>query len=159
MKLGGDAEAVEKLGQGAEFMRQLELGEPAFDGDLPEACGAPMILVAAIPQQCGQRRGQAGCAGPDQSQKDMGVEQRLHASGSNGRRRKSSGSGLSNSSATKATIFSTPRFGLKSLIASSRRPFEDRGAVAGDDDGFAALDLAGELGQTVFRFTDRDRFP
>ncbi len=39
-----------------------------------------------------------------------------------------------------------------------RRQVEDRRAVAGDDVGLAALDLAGKLGQAVLRLTDRHRF-
>jgi len=51
----------------------------------------------------------------------MGVEKKLHASGGAGRRKKSSGSGSSKSSAMKATIVSIPRFRLNSSIASRRK--------------------------------------
>jgi hypothetical protein len=38
-----------------------------------------------------------------------------------------------------------------------RREVEDGAAVAGDDDGLALLDRAGELGEAVLRVADRHR--
>src|SRR5580658_132253 len=120
-----------------------------------------MMLIAAIGQACGNRRGQAACAAPNQRQEDIGVEQKPHASGGNERRRKSSGSGASKSSAMKATIVSIPCFCLNSSIASRRRPLRGRcgaSSNAGEPLRVTTIvsprDLARELGQAILRLAN-----
>lgn len=44
------AQAVKKLGKGAELVGQLQLAQSTFDGDLPKARRAQMMLAAAILQ-------------------------------------------------------------------------------------------------------------
>ena len=54
------AQAVNKLGQGDEIPRHAELAQSEFDGDLPKAARAQMVLVALVAQQSCAMVRQAG---------------------------------------------------------------------------------------------------
>ena len=138
-------------------MRQLQLAQSAFDSDLPKARCGQMMLVAAVPQQCGDRNGQAGR--PRARSERDGYACRAKASCVGGQRTQEKilrqriaeiiGDESHNRFDPALSLEFLNRFEPKAFSWPMRRQLEDRRAVAGYDDGFAAFNLASKLGQAV----------